>query len=69
MSEKKLIDDSFYIEQKKYGLWYTTDKDGNKLITSLTEDVCIQATHFYLKGRQECFAQSKTYDGEIGGKL
>jgi hypothetical protein len=67
--EKKLIDDAFYVEQKKYGLWYSTDKDGNRLITSLTEQQCISATHFYLKGRQEGFAESKTYESEVGGKL
>jgi len=67
--EKKLIDDVFYVEQKKYGLWYSTDKDGNGLITSLTEQQCISATHFYFKGRQEGFAESKTYEGQVSGKL
>jgi len=67
--EKKLIDDNFYVDQKKYGLWYSTDKDGNGLITSLTEEQCISATRFYLKGRQEGFSESKTYESEVGGKL
>jgi hypothetical protein len=67
--EKKLIDDAFYVEQKRYGLWDSTDKDGKGLITSLTEEQCISATRFYLKGRQEGFAESKTYESEVGGKL
>jgi hypothetical protein len=67
--EKKLIDDAFYIEEKSYGLWYSTDKNGKGLITSLTEQQCISATRFYLKGRQEGFAESKTYESEVGGKL
>jgi hypothetical protein len=67
--EKKLIDDAFYIEQKRYGLWDSTDKDGKGLVTSLTEDQCISATRFVLKGRQEGFAESKTYESEVGGKL
>ena len=67
--EKKIIDDAFYVEQKSYGLWYSTDKDGKGLITSLTEEQCISATRFYLKGRQEGFAESKTYESEVGGKL
>jgi hypothetical protein len=67
--EKKLIDDAFYVDEKKYGLWYSTDKDGNGLITSLTEEQCISATRFYLKGRQEGFSESKTYESEVGGKL
>jgi hypothetical protein len=69
MNEKKLIDDCFYIQQKKYGLGYSTDKDDNGLITSLTEDQCVSATRFYLKGRQEGFSESQTYEGQVGGKL
>lgn len=69
MTEKKLIDDCFYIEQKSYGLWGSTDKDGKGLITSLTEESCISATRFYLKGRQEGWPETRTYDGEVGGKL
>jgi hypothetical protein len=67
--DKKLIDGCFYVDQKKYGLWYSTDKEGNKLVTSLTEESCISATRFYLKGRQEGWTETKTYEGEIGGKL
>ncbi len=67
--EKKLIDDAFYVEQKKYGLWYSTDKDGEGLVTSLTEEQCVSATRFILKGRQEGFSTTRTYEGEVGGKL
>jgi len=67
--EKKLIDDAFYVEQKKYGLWGSTDKDGKGLVTSLTEEQCVSATRFILKGRQEGFSTSRTYEGEVGGKL
>ena len=67
--EKKLIDDAFYVDERKYGLWYSTDKEGNGLVTSLTEESCISATRFYLKGRQEGFAESKTYESELSGKL
>ena len=69
MTEKKLIDDCFYIEQKKYGLWDSTDKDGKGLVTSLTEEQCISATRYILKGRQEGFAETKSYEGQVGGKL
>ena len=61
MTEKKLIDDAFYVNEKKYGLWYSTDKDGNGLITSFTEESCISSTRYYLKGKQEGFDESKTY--------
>ena len=67
--EKKLIDDCFYVEEKRYGLWDSTDRDGNGLITSLTEQSCIEATRFYLKGRQEGWPETRTYEGQVGGKL
>ena len=67
--EKKLIDDAFYVEQKRYGLWDSTDKDGKGLVTSLTEEQCISASRFILKGRQEGFSTTRTYEGEVGGKL
>jgi hypothetical protein len=69
MTEKKLIDDCFYVEQKSYGLWDSTDLEGRGLITSLTEDACISATRFYLKGRQEGWPETKSYEGQVGGKL
>jgi hypothetical protein len=69
MTEKKLIDDCFYVEQKKYGLWDSTDLEGKGLVSSLTEEQCISATRFFLKGRQEGWTESKTYSGEVGGKL
>ncbi len=64
-----MIDDAFYVEKKKWGTWQSYDKEGNGIITSLTEEQCISATRFYLKGRQEGFSESKTYEGEVGGKL
>ncbi len=67
--EKKLIDDCFYVEKKKYGLWDSTDLEGKGLVTALTEESCISGTRFYLKGRQEGFSESKTYEGQVGGKL
>lgn len=68
--EPKLYDDCFYVQQKKYGLWYSTDKEGNGLITSLSEDLCVSATRFYLKGRQEGFPEpEKVHEGVVGGKL
>ena len=67
--EKKLYDDAFYVEEKKYGLWSSSDKEGNGLITSLTEEECVRATRWYLKAKQEGFVETQTYDGVVGGKL
>ena len=72
MSEKKLYDDCFYVEQKKYGLWYSYDKEGKGLITSLTEEEVIRSTRWYLKAKQEGEFDKlpeKSYSGEVGGKL
>ena len=70
MQEPKLIDDVFYVEEKKYGLWHSWDKDGNGLVTALTEDSCISGTRFYLKGRQEGFPEPEVvHEGTVGGKL
>ena len=67
--EKQLIDDCFYVEQKKWGTWDSTDLEGKGLVTSLTEQLCIEATRFYLKGRQEGWPETRTYEGQVGGKL
>ncbi len=67
--EKKLYDDAFYVEEKKYGLWSSSDKEGNGIITSLTEEQCVRSTRWYLKAKQEGFEETQTYDGEVGGKL
>ena len=64
-----MIDDAFHVEQKKWGTWQSYDKNGNGLVTSLTEEQCISATRFILKGRQEGFVEEKVYDGVVGGKL
>ena len=50
---KQLIDDCFYVEQKRYGTWDSYDKEGKCIVTSLTEEQCIRATRFILQGRQE----------------
>jgi len=67
--DAKLIDDCFYVAAKKYGLWHSWDKDGNGLVTALTEESCISGTRFYLKGRQEGWPKTKTYEGTVDGKL
>lgn len=69
--EKQLIDDCFYIEQKKYGLWDSYDKDGKGIVTSLTEEECVRATRFMLKLKQENRLNEvgNTYSGTVDGKL
>jgi hypothetical protein len=63
------IDDTFYIKEQRWGTWVSYDKEDKSIITSLTKEQCISATRFYLKGRQEGFTETKSYEGQVGGKL
>jgi hypothetical protein len=69
--EKQLIDDAFYVEHKKYGLWDSYDEDGKGIITALTEEECVKATRFMLKLKQEDKLNQvgNTYSGTVDGKL
>ena len=69
INDNELIDETFYVKQQRWGTWDSYDKDGKGLVTSLTQDECISATRYVLKGRQEGFPESKTYEGQVGGKL
>ena len=70
MSDKQLIDEAFYVQETAWKTWKSYDKDGNPLVTSLTEETCIAATRFYCKGIQEGFGESATsYEGSVAGKL
>jgi hypothetical protein len=65
-----MIDEAFTVSKSNIGTWKSFDTDGNPLITSPTEDACVSATRFYLKGRQDGFtATASSYDGVVGGKL
>ncbi len=68
--ETHFIDGAFAVDHQRWGTWLSYDKEGNKLITSLTEEACIAATRWYLKARQDGFTESETrYEGSVGGKL
>lgn len=53
MSDKILIDNSFYVEKQRWGTWNSYDVQNKPIITSLTEELCIQSTRWYLKEKQE----------------
>ena len=71
MMEKKLYDDCFYVEQKRWGTWQSHYQDGKGIITSLTEEECVRATRYYLKIKQEGTINDNvvTYSGTVDGKL
>ena len=65
-----LIDGCFTVDKARWGTWRSFDVEGKEIITSLTEEQCIAATRFYLKGLQDGFTDEvKTYDSVVGGKL
>ena len=69
MPKKKapaVIEPAFEVIRQRWGTFTSVDPDGNKLVTSMTEDGCVEATHFYLKG----FTSAEiTYNGVVEGKL
>jgi len=70
MEEYNWIDDAFRVYKTKYGLWHSAAKDGEELVTAMTEQQCIDGTRFYLKGRQEGWPEPEVvHEGTVGGKL
>lgn len=71
MSESfEWIDDVFRVEKTDWGTWRSFNKEEKSLITSLTQEVCIHATRFYLKGLQEGWDDNYTkYGGTIEYQL
>lgn len=66
-----IYDDAFTVSKSNIGTWKSFDLDNTPLITSPTEEACVNATRFYLKGKQDggFTPAAKTYDGTVGGKL
>ena len=66
-----LIDGAFTIDKARWGTWRSYDAEGKGLVTSLTEEACINATRSYLKGLQEGWNDYDvvTHSGSVGGKL
>ena len=69
IAEVDWIDDSFRVEQSRWKTWKSFHKDGRGLVTSMSKELCIDATRFYLKGLQEGFPEAKKHEGTVGGKL
>jgi hypothetical protein len=53
MTDKTLIDNYFYVQRQKWGTWKSYDIQDNPIMTSLTEELCIKSTRWYLKEKQE----------------
>lgn len=59
MSEYQWIDDCFRIEKSRWNTWKSFNKNEEIILTSLTEETCINTTRFYLKEKQEEHVNSK----------
>ena len=65
-----LVDGVFTVDKARWGTFRSYDHEGKGLITSLTEEACVNATRFYLKAQQEGFTDEATsYTGSVDGKL
>ena len=65
-----LIDGAFTVDKARWGTFRSYDSEGKGLITSLTEEACVNATRFYLKAQQDGFTENaSSYDGTVSGKL
>jgi hypothetical protein len=73
MTDPKTVtvyDEAFTVKKQRWGTYVSQDLDGNALITSLSEEACVSATRWYLKAKQEGFAEVVTsYDSVVAGKL
>ena len=71
MEEKQLYDDAFYVEKQRWGTWKSFDKEGNAIVTSMTEEDTVRSTRYYLQLKQENRLNEveTTYEGTVGGKL
>lgn len=49
----KKYDECFTVDRQSWGTYQSYDENGNKLITSLTEESCREATRWYLKHLQD----------------
>jgi hypothetical protein len=65
----EVYDEVFWVRRQRWGTFVSVGADDCDIITSLTEEMCVAATRWYLKARQEGWDDSPTYDGTVGGKL
>ena len=69
-SDETLIDGCFRVNAQPWGTYISVNAEGDKLVTSMSEEGCIAATRCYLQWKQEGFTKGETtYDGSVGGKL
>jgi len=51
--QQTTYDDAFTVKRQRWGTFVSHDLKGAALITSLKEELCVAATRWYLKARQD----------------
>jgi hypothetical protein len=70
LPESPVHDEAFTVKRQRWGTFVSHDLEGAPLVTSMTEEQCVDATRWYLKARQEGFEEPATwYESTVGGKL
>ncbi len=66
-----VYDDAFWVKAQSWGTFVSVGADDLEIITSLTEEQCVNATRWYLKGLQEGWDDNNVvkHEGTVGGKL
>jgi hypothetical protein len=69
--DKELIDGCFYVVEKRYGTFDSYDQEGKCIVTSPTEEHCINATRFILQLKQKNRLNQVevSYSSTVDGKL
>ena len=65
-----VYDETFTVKKQRWGTFVSYDLEGAAIITSMTEELCVEATRWYLKAKQDGFEETATkYESTVGGKL
>ena len=58
-----MIDDCFTVTRQPWGTFVSVGKDGSRLVTSETEEACLNATRYHLKRQQDNESENYTDAG------
>ena len=65
----QILSGGIKFKKARWYVYHSYNKEEKRLITSLTEEGCINATRYYMKGLQEGFMEVITHQGSVDGKL
>jgi hypothetical protein len=66
----EIHDECFKVTKNRTGTYQSFDLENKPLVISLSEQACVNATRFYLKGKEGGFLEEdRSYAGTVDGKL